>query len=68
MRDCFFGALQFRENRFSVGFISGDCVDLSVRGKSTFWFFYLSAVTFPGAPKNYPDARELVTEDCIRPY
>jgi len=21
----------------------------------------------PGVPKNYPDARKLVTEDCIRP-
>ena len=21
----------------------------------------------PGVPKNYPDAKKLVTEDCIRP-
>jgi hypothetical protein len=26
-----------------------------------------SPVTAPGAPKNYPDAKQLVTEDCIRP-
>ena len=26
-----------------------------------------SPVTAPGVPKNYPDARKLVTEDCIRP-
>ena len=25
------------------------------------------AVTAPGLPKNYPDAKKLVTEDCIRP-
>ena len=24
-------------------------------------------VTAPGVPENYPDARKLVTEDCIRP-
>jgi len=24
-------------------------------------------VTAPGVPKNYPDAKELVTTDCIRP-
>ena len=24
-------------------------------------------VTAPGVPKNYPDAKHLVTEDCIRP-
>ena len=24
-------------------------------------------VTAPGMPKNYPDAKKLVTEDCIRP-
>jgi hypothetical protein len=24
-------------------------------------------VTAPGVPKNYPDAKKLVTEDCIRP-
>jgi hypothetical protein len=24
-------------------------------------------VTAPGVPKNYPDAKRLVTEDCIRP-
>ena len=24
-------------------------------------------VTPPGVPKNYPDARKLVTEDCIKP-
>jgi hypothetical protein len=24
-------------------------------------------VTAPGVPKNYPDAKQLVTEDCIRP-
>ena len=26
-----------------------------------------SPVTAPGVPKNYPDAKRLVTEDCIRP-
>ena len=26
-----------------------------------------SSVTAPGVPKNYPDAKKLVTEDCIRP-
>ncbi|MCU0784278.1 MAG: class I SAM-dependent DNA methyltransferase [Verrucomicrobia bacterium] len=26
-----------------------------------------SPVTAPGVPKNYPDAKKLVTEDCIRP-
>jgi hypothetical protein len=25
------------------------------------------AVTAPGVPKNYPDAKKLVTEDCIKP-
>jgi hypothetical protein len=25
-----------------------------------------SAVTAPGVPKNYPDAKKLVTEDCIK--
>ena len=25
------------------------------------------SVTAPGVPKNYPDAKKLVTEDCIRP-
>jgi hypothetical protein len=25
------------------------------------------AVTAPGVPKHYPDARKLVTEDCIQP-
>jgi hypothetical protein len=25
------------------------------------------SVTAPGAPKNYPDAKKLVTEDCIKP-
>lgn len=25
------------------------------------------SVTPPGMPKNYPDAKKLVTEDCIRP-
>lgn len=25
------------------------------------------AVVAPGVPKNYPDARKLVTEDCIPP-
>ena len=25
------------------------------------------AVVAPGVPKNYPDAKKLVTEDCIRP-
>jgi hypothetical protein len=24
-------------------------------------------VTSPGVPKNYPDPKKLVTEDCIRP-
>jgi hypothetical protein len=24
-------------------------------------------VTAPGVPQNYPDAKKLVTEDCIRP-
>ena len=24
-------------------------------------------VTAPGVPKNYPDAKKLVTEDCIKP-
>jgi hypothetical protein len=24
-------------------------------------------ITAPGAPQNYPDAKKLVTEDCIRP-
>jgi hypothetical protein len=24
-------------------------------------------VTAPGVPKNYPDAKQLVTEDCIEP-
>ncbi len=24
-------------------------------------------VTAPGIPKNYPDAKKLVTEDCIKP-
>ena len=24
-------------------------------------------VTAPGVPNNYPDAKKLVTEDCIRP-
>jgi hypothetical protein len=24
-------------------------------------------VTSPGVPKNYPDAKKLVTEDCIKP-
>ena len=24
-------------------------------------------VTPPGVPKNYPDAKKLVTEDCIKP-
>jgi hypothetical protein len=24
-------------------------------------------VTAPGVPRNYPDAKKLVTEDCIRP-
>jgi len=24
-------------------------------------------VTAPGVPKHYPDAKKLVTEDCIRP-
>jgi hypothetical protein len=24
-------------------------------------------VTAPGVPKNYPDTKKLVTEDCIRP-
>jgi len=26
-----------------------------------------SPVTAPGVPRNYPDAKTLVTEDCIRP-
>jgi hypothetical protein len=26
-----------------------------------------SPVTAPGVPKNYPDAKKLVTEDCIKP-
>jgi hypothetical protein len=26
-----------------------------------------SPVTAPGVPKNYPDAKKLVTEDCIAP-
>ncbi|HEX7571349.1 MAG TPA: DNA methyltransferase [Verrucomicrobiae bacterium] len=25
------------------------------------------AVTAPGVPKNYPDAKKLITEDCLRP-
>ena len=25
------------------------------------------AVVSPGIPKNYPDAKKMVTEDCIRP-
>jgi hypothetical protein len=25
------------------------------------------SVTAPGVPKNYPDAKQLVTEDCIKP-
>ena len=25
------------------------------------------SVTSPGVPKNYPDAKKLVTEDCIKP-
>ena len=25
-------------------------------------------VTAPGVPKNYPDAKELVTEDCIKSH
>ena len=25
------------------------------------------SVTAPGVPKNFPDAKKLVTEDCIRP-
>jgi hypothetical protein len=24
-------------------------------------------VTAPGVPQNFPDAKQLVTEDCIRP-
>ena len=24
-------------------------------------------VTAPGVPKNYPDPKQLVTEDCIKP-
>ena len=24
-------------------------------------------VTVPGVPKNYPDAKKLVTEDCVKP-
>jgi hypothetical protein len=27
-----------------------------------------SSVTAPGLPTNYPDAKKLVTEDCIQPY
>lgn len=26
-----------------------------------------SPVTAPGVPQNYPDAKKLVTEDCIKP-
>ena len=26
-----------------------------------------SPVTAPGVPKNYPEAKKLVTEDCIQP-
>ena len=26
-----------------------------------------SPITAPGVPKHYPDARKLVTEDCIQP-
>ena len=26
-----------------------------------------SPVTAPGVPKDYPDAKKLVTEDCIKP-
>jgi hypothetical protein len=26
-----------------------------------------SPVTAPGIPKNYPDAKKLLTEDCIQP-
>jgi len=26
-----------------------------------------SPVAVPGAPKNYPDTKKLVTEDCVRP-
>lgn len=26
-----------------------------------------SPVTAPGVPRNYPAAKKLVTEDCIRP-
>ena len=26
-----------------------------------------SPVTTPGVPKNYPDAKKLVMEDCIQP-
>ncbi len=26
-----------------------------------------SPVTVPGVPKNYPDVKKLVTEDCIKP-
>ena len=25
-------------------------------------------VTAPGVPKSYPDTKQLVTEDCIRPF
>ena len=25
-------------------------------------------VTAPGVPKHYPDAKKLVTEDCIKPW
>jgi hypothetical protein len=27
----------------------------------------IEPVTAPGVPKNYPDAKKLVTEDCIKP-
>lgn len=27
----------------------------------------VGSVTAPGVPKNYPDAKKLVTEDCIKP-
>ena len=26
-----------------------------------------SPVTAPGVPKNYPDAKKLTTEDCVKP-
>ena len=26
-----------------------------------------SAVIAPGVPKNYPDSKKLVTDDCVRP-